>query len=62
MQEVKKLTKLEWMLSELHKEDYFPTEETVNRVLAGEDLDFLEPTLVDFVLELESEWATEGNR
>lgn len=52
----KPLTKMEWMLQELNMDDFFPTEQAVTRVLAGEDLTFFEPALIDYIHELDAEW------
>lgn len=56
MADKKPLTKMEWMLRELNSDGFYPTEQAINRVLAGEELEFFEDALVDYIHELDAEW------
>ena len=60
MSEPKPLTKMQWMKQELSLEDYFPSELSITRVLAGDFPECFEPELIDFILELEEEWEAES--
>ena len=59
MTESKIPTKLEWMLDELHKEDFYPSEKGILDTVAKGSNDNYEDALVDFILELDREWETD---
>lgn len=50
-------TKMEWMLQELHKDGFYPSEKAINSVIAGDEPEFFEPELIDYIQALESEWV-----
>lgn len=57
MSETKKpLTKMEWFKQELAKDDYFPSELCIIRILDGNPSEYVETALIDYVEELDREW------
>lgn len=56
MSDKKPLTKMEWMLRELNRDGFYPSELAVNRVLAGEHLEFFEDAMVDYIMDANDEW------
>ncbi len=51
-------TKIEWMLDELHKESYFPSEQGIEFTIYNGANSNYEDALVDFILELDREWES----
>ncbi len=48
--------KINWMLEELHDDEYFITRSLLERMLDGDIPDFVDDSLVDYVEELQKEW------
>ena len=53
------MRKIEWMLEELQVDGFYPSEDTINRVLNGEH-EVCDPAMADYIIELDSEWTPEG--
>lgn len=54
--DVKPLTKNEFILKELASEGYYPSEQAVERILDGDEPEFFEPALIDYILDAGFEW------
>lgn len=50
------MMKLNWMLEQLEADSFCTNTEEVRAILEGRDLESADPALVDYVLELDSEW------
>ena len=56
--EIKPLTRTEWMLSELEKDGFHLTNRGLHRILEGNTENFT-GELIDYVSELEKEWPAD---